>query len=99
MMQNVLTVAGIIVFVYLCYRVGLIVNAFKHRRFTKAWQPLIPIIGGKVHEDPQGGGASSWLAGKWKGQTIHARMTPGVRPGSALGSSAGPLVNQFAVGV
>jgi hypothetical protein len=99
MMETVLTVVGLVVFVYLAYRVGKIVNAFKHRGFTRAWQPLVGIIGGKVHEDPQGGGASSWLAGQWKGKTIHARMTPGVRPATPVGDSSGVLVNQFAVGV
>lgn len=99
MMETLLTVAGLVVFVYAAYRVGKIVSALKHRRFTQVWQPLAGIIGGKVHEDPQGGGASSWLAGRWKGLTIHARMTPGVRRGGTEGGSAGALENEFAVGV
>lgn len=98
-MENALTILGLVVFVYLAYRAGKILNAFKHRRFTHAWQPLVGIINGAVHEDPQGGGASSWLAGQWKGNTIHARMTPEVHRGGTAGGSAGPLVNEFAVGV
>lgn len=79
MIDNVLTVIGLIAFVAACVAAGLVLNKFKHRRFTREWQPLIGVIGGEVHEDPQGGGASSWLAGQWKGHTIHARMTPAVR--------------------
>ncbi len=78
-MENVLTVIGLIAFVALCFAAGLVLNKVKHLRYTRAWQPLIGVIGGTVHEDPQGGGASSWLAGQWKGYTIHARMSPGVR--------------------
>ncbi len=98
-MENVLAVVGLVVFVYLAYRVGKILNAFKHRRFTQAWQPLIGIVNGKVHEDPQGGGASSWLVGEWKSKTIHARMTPDVRSSDSTGDSSGVLENRFAVGV
>lgn len=99
MTETLLAVAGLVLFVYAAYRVGKIVNGFKHRRFTQDWQPLVAIIGGKVHEDPQGGGASSWLAGRWKGMTIHARMTPEVRRGGTAGGSGGALENEFAVGV
>jgi hypothetical protein len=78
MIDNIITAVGLIVFVYLCYRVGLIVNKVKHRRFTREWQPLVAVIDGTVHEDPQGGGASSYLVGDWRGHAIHARMSPDV---------------------
>ncbi|MCC6317388.1 MAG: hypothetical protein IT361_06800 [Gemmatimonadaceae bacterium] len=78
-METVVVVLGVVAFVVLAWRVGLLVNRFKHRRFVRAWQPLVGIIDGVVHEDPQGGGASSYLAGSWKGRTIHARMSPHVR--------------------
>jgi hypothetical protein len=94
MMSNIVTVLGLVVFVYACYRVGLVLNRFKHRRFVRVWQPLIGIINGTVHEDPQGGGATSWLAGQWKGYTIHASMTPNVR---SFGYQHHE--NRFAVGV
>jgi hypothetical protein len=32
--------------------VCLLLNAFKHRRHSQAWKPLVAIIEGKVHEDP-----------------------------------------------
>ncbi len=94
MMQNVLTVLGIIAFVGACVVLGLLVNKIKHLRYTRAWQPIIGVIGGEVHEDPQGGGASSWISGRWKGYTIHARMTPQVRE-----SEYSNYENLFAVGV
>lgn len=79
MTDNLITVVGLIVFVYLCYRAGLIINKIKHWKYTREWQPLIRIIDGTVHQDPQGGGASSYLIGTWKGEAIHARMSPQVR--------------------
>jgi hypothetical protein len=94
MIDNLITVVAIIGFVYLCYRVGLVINKVKHWRFTREWQPLIGIINGTVHEDPQGGGASSYLVGEWKGATIHARMSPQVR---TYGSDV--IENRFSIGV
>lgn len=93
-MDNVFTVLGLVAFVVLAWRVGLLLNRFKHRRFVKAWQPLVGIIQGEVHEDPQGGGASSWLVGRWKGLTIHACMSHGVRSFEWQHHE-----NRFAVGV
>lgn len=62
------TVVGVLAFVFLAWHAGKLLNRFKHRRFTRVWQPLIGIIDGTAHEDPQGGGASSWLLGQWKGK-------------------------------
>jgi hypothetical protein len=94
MIDNIVTFIGIVVFVYLCYRVGLLINKVKYWRFTRAWQPLIEVVNGTVHEDPQGGGASSYLVGEWKGFAIHARMSPQVR---TYGSDV--IENRFVVGV
>ena len=94
MTETVASVLGLVVFLFLAYQAGKLLNTFKHRRFTKAWKPLIGIVNGEVHEDPLGGGASSWLLGQWKGTTIHARMTPAVRTAQASNHE-----NQFAVGV
>ncbi|MEW5918131.1 MAG: hypothetical protein AB1762_17140 [Gemmatimonadota bacterium] len=92
--DNITTVVGLIVFVYLCYRVGLIINRVKHWRYTRAWQPLVGVIKGTVHEDPQGGGASSYLVGEWKGHAIHARMSPHV---TTYGSTV--RENRFSVSI
>lgn len=94
MIDNIVTVGGIVGFVYLCYRVGLVINKVKHWRFAREWQPLIGIINGTVHDDPQGGGASSYLVGQWKGETIHAHMSPQVR---TYGSDV--IENRFSIGV
>jgi hypothetical protein len=99
MSETLLVVVGLVVFVYLAYQGGKVLNSFKNRGFTRAWQPLVEIINGAVQEDPQGGGASSWLVGQWKGKTIHARMTPNVRSSDSTGDLPGVLQNQFAVGV
>lgn len=94
MTETIASVLGLAVFLFLAYQAGKVLNKFKHRRFTKAWQPLIAIMNGEVHEDPLGGGASSWLAGQWKGMTIHAKMSPEVR---SMASSHHE--NRFSVGV
>ena len=60
MLENILTVIGLALFLVAAYFVGTLLNRFKHRRFIQAWWPLQPVIDGTVHEDPGGGGASSW---------------------------------------
>lgn len=89
--------AGLVVFVYLAYQAGKVLNRVKHAKFTRVWQPLLLIIGGTVHEDPGGGGATSWLVGTYKGRTIHARMAPDV--GTQVGIDTVSKENRFAVGV
>lgn len=69
-------VAVFIPFMVAVFFLGWAINRFKNRRFTRAWAPLVPIIGGKITED--GGGAStSWLSGTWRGRRVWASMTPG----------------------
>jgi hypothetical protein len=94
MMDNIITVIAIVLFVYLCYRVGLVVNKVRHWRYTREWRPLIDIINGTVHDDPQGGAAKSYLVGDWKGYKIHACMSPAVR---TFGSDL--VENRFSIGV
>src|SRR5262245_18535623 len=94
MTETAASVLGLAVFLFLAYQAGKLLNRFKHRRYTRAWQPLIGTINGTVHEDPLGGGASSWLAGQWKGHTIHAKMSPQVRT-----MNASIHENRFSVGV
>jgi hypothetical protein len=68
-------VAVLIPFLIGIFLLGWLINKFKNRRFTGAWQPLVPIIGGKVVEDG-GGAATSWLTGTFEGRQVHASMTP-----------------------
>lgn len=79
MMEHILVLPGLVLFVVVAWQVGRVLNWFRHLRFTREWQPLIDVIGGTVHEDPQGGGATSWLVGSWKEHVIQASMTPQVR--------------------
>jgi hypothetical protein len=90
----ILSALGLVAFVAACFVVGLGVNKLKHARFVRAWQPLVPVIGGTVHQDPLGGGASSWLVGTWKGYVVHARMSPDTRS-----TEASNYRSMFAVGV
>jgi hypothetical protein len=92
--DTVVGVVGLSVFLVLAYAGGRLINAGRHRRFTRDWQPLVPVIGGTVHEDPGGGGASSWLVGSFGGRTIHASMSPDIRRGEDSGYE-----NRFSQGV
>lgn len=64
-----------ILFLIFVFALGFLITSFKNRRFTKAWSPLIPLIGGKVIADG-GGAASSWLSGTYRGQPVVATMVP-----------------------
>lgn len=81
-------------FLAVLYPAGKLLHRLKHAKFNRDWAPLIPVVGGTVHEDPQGGGATSWLVGTYRGRTIHARMSPDVRP-----LEVANYENRFAVGV
>jgi hypothetical protein len=72
------TVFGIMVlipFLVLVFLLGYAINKLKNRRFTRAWAPLVPVIGGTIVEDG-GGAASSWLTGTWRGRTVRAGLCP-----------------------
>lgn len=67
---------GLVVFLVFVFAAGKVLSGFKNARFTRAWTPLVPVIGGTVVHD--GGGAStSWLVGTWQGRKVQASMTPG----------------------
>ena len=68
-------VVVLIIFMIFVFALGFAINSFKNRRFTRAWAPLVPLIGGKVVEDG-GGAASSWLIGTYRDQQVAAQMTP-----------------------
>ena len=68
-------VAVLIPFLVLVFLLGWLINRFKNRRFTRAWAPLVPLIGGTITEDG-GGAATSWLSGTWRGRRVRASMTP-----------------------
>ena len=89
----ILDALGLIAFVICCMVLGYTIIKLKHARYARAWRPLAPVIGGTVRREPNGGD-TTWLIGTWKGNQIHARMTPQVRdPDSDVYQSF------FAVGV
>lgn len=56
---------------------GYLLSRFRNARFAQAWVPLVPVIQGKVTGD-DGGAATSWLTGTYKGLEVRASMTPNV---------------------
>jgi hypothetical protein len=70
--------AVLIPFLIAVFAAGFVISRFKNRRFTAAWAPLVPIIGGKVVDDG-GGAATSWLTGTFQGRSVHAVMIPNRR--------------------
>jgi hypothetical protein len=66
----------LVIFLVSVYAAGRALSRIKNARFARAWQPLVPVIGGKVIDDG-GGAASSWLTGTYKGRSFAAQMVPG----------------------
>lgn len=66
------------------FTLGWLINRFKNRRFTAAWRPLVPVIGGRVVEDG-GGAATSWLTGTFEGRRVYGSMTPDRNRGTESG--------------
>jgi hypothetical protein len=64
----------VVFLVCVCFA-GRVLSRFKNARYTSAWQPLIPVIAGKVVDDG-GGAATSWVVGTYKGRAVAASMTP-----------------------
>lgn len=84
-----------IIFLVFVFALGFLITSFKNRRFTKAWAPLIPMIGGKVIADG-GGAASSWLTGTYRGQPVVATMVPNR---NRFSGETGHDYNSFDVGL
>jgi hypothetical protein len=94
--QNTLFgIAVLVPFLVLVFLLGFAINRFKNRRFTRAWAPLVPVIGGKIVEDG-GGGASSWLTGTWRGRTVRAGMVP---DRNRYSGESGSRYNSFEIAV
>jgi hypothetical protein len=79
-------VVGLVIFLAFCFGVGYLLYLWKNIRFTKAWQPLVSVIGGTVSGDG-GGGATSWLSGTYKGKTAGAQMSPNAATGGVNSDS------------
>lgn len=77
-------VAVLIPFLVGIFMLGWLISRFKNRRFSGAWQPLVPVIGGKVVEDG-GGAATSWLTGTYEGRQVYASMIPNRNQSSESG--------------
>lgn len=83
----------LIIFLAFVFGLGFLLNRFKNRRFHQAWAPLVPMIGGKVHEDG-GGAATSWLSGTYRGQPVRAAMVPNR---NRYSGESGPRYNYFEI--
>lgn len=81
----------LIVFLICVFGAGFLLSKFKNARYAKAWTPLIPIVGGTVSGD-NGGGASSFLTGSYRGQTVRATMVP---QRNRYSNSTGSYYNYF----
>jgi len=71
-------VIGVIVlaiFLAAAFGAGRLLSRFKDGRFSAAWGPLVPLIGGTVAGDG-GGAATSWLSGTYRGAQVRASMVP-----------------------
>jgi hypothetical protein len=75
-----------VIFLALVFGAGVLLYKFKNMRFVKAWQPLVPIIGGSIRGDG-GGAATSWLSGTYKGKDVHASMSPNANDSGRSGST------------
>lgn len=94
MSDTVLGVLVLIPFMILVFAAGFVLQKFKNARFVRAWEPLVPILGGKVVQDG-GGGAASWLTGKWNGRKAWAKMAPKLN----RSSEGGDHYNHFEAGL
>lgn len=81
----------------LFYFIGGMIGRMKNRRFERAWRPLMSSIDGAEVVADNGGGASSWLTGTYRGTPVFAQMTPDVRHGGAIQTSG--LENRWEAGV
>ena len=72
-----LGVVGLAVFFVFVGVGGYFSYKFKNARLTSAWGPLVALVNGKVAGD-DGGAATSWLTGVWKGRAVAASLSPGL---------------------
>lgn len=98
-MSDMLFGAGILaLFLVIVFVLGYGINRLKNARFTRTWQPLIPLIDGKVVEDG-GGAATSWLTGTYKGTAVYASIVPNRNRYAMTDDTGGHVYNYFEVGV
>lgn len=72
-METVIGVVGVAVLLVVAYVIGTTMNRVKNARFTRAWQPLVPVIAGHITGD----GSTSWLSGRYRDQEVTAASAPG----------------------
>lgn len=65
----------IAIFLIVAYGIGRAHSAWKNRSFSRAWAPLVPIVGGTVTYD-RSAAVSSSLYGTYKQHAVLAIMTP-----------------------
>jgi hypothetical protein len=65
----------LVVFLVCVFAAGRVLSRVRNARCARAWEPLVPVIGGKVVDDG-GGAATSWMTGTYKGRLVCASMVP-----------------------
>lgn len=84
-------------FLVFIFTMGYGIYRVKNAMLTREWTPLRPLIdGGGTIAGDGGGGATSWLSGKYRGRRIQASMSPGV---SKYSGESGHYANRFTVAV
>jgi hypothetical protein len=73
-----------VIFMVIVIAASRVLARFTGSKFAKAMAPLAPVIGGTFSTDSLSAG---WLAGAYRGRTVHAAAIPGVSPGSTAQSA------------
>jgi hypothetical protein len=84
------------IFVAFCILLGYAITKFKNWRFSRHWEPLMPLITNPKITEDGAAAATSWLSGIYRGAAVYASMSPNV--GKYSGDSGGNA-NNFSVGV
>lgn len=93
----IIGVVGLALFLVAVFAVGKLVYAWRDAGLTRAWGPLPRVVQqGKIVGD-EGGGASSWLTGTYRGQSMAAKMSPGALLVTDADGGSGERYNSFQV--
>lgn len=87
----------LVIFLALVAAAGVLLYRIKNARFTRAWAPLVPVIGGRIRGDG-GGAATSFLVGSYLHHDVEASMSPNAGAVGGVGeTSTGVAHNAFEI--
>jgi hypothetical protein len=81
-----------IIFMAIVFAASRVLARFTGNRFAQAMKPLAPVIGGSFSTDSLSHG---WLAGTYRGRTVHAIATPGVAPSNSFSSGSADRSSRY----